>query len=144
MSKSLTPFKKEESFLDWPRAFARSRCIATTVLLHNSSKLSTRNCKSGFPFHPFMLLVWAAWAPTHTKHTVFCLVFSPVLPHAVATVSDLPKVCYVSYILRLGNGMSALHCQRHHLRLLCDAGIFISSCSFALKSVRLCVIKEQI
>ena len=55
-----------------------------------------------------------------------------------------PKSSYFSCILRFGNGTLALQCQRHHLRLLCDSSIVISSCSFALKSVRLCVIKEQI
>lgn len=104
----------------------------------DTTKLSSRNRKSGSSDS----VPSSSLSGLH-EHYVFCWAFIPGQPRVVATAPNLPQVCYVSYILRLGNRMSVLQCQRHHPRLLCDSSIFISSCSFALKSVRLCVIKEQ-
>lgn len=103
--------------------------------LCNTTKLSPKIVSQGVPilsFHAPCLGCMKSYT-----HKTYC--------HELLLLHQIyPKCSYVSYILRLGDKMSILQCQRHHLRLLCDSSVFISSCSFALKSLRLFVIKEQI
>lgn len=110
-----------------------SEALLPLYFLCNTTKLSPEN--QGVPILPYH--VPRLGCMEFYTHKTYCHV--QLLLHQI-----YPKSSYVSCILRLGDKMSILQCQRHHLKLLCDSSIFISSCSFALKSLRFLRNKEQI
>lgn len=138
MLRVLIPLKREESFLVWQRTFPASEAFPPCFFLCDTTKLSLRNRKSGVPIPSLSCSwVWVAWT--------LCLllgIYSRIATGLLLLHQICPNSVMSHIIWRLGNRMSVFQCQRHHLRLLCDSSIFILL--FCLKSVRLCVIKEQI
>lgn len=93
IGKGFNPPSKErvQSLLAWNELCYGSEALLPQYFLYTTTQVSAKTSQ-GVSFYPFMLFVWTIWAPIHTKHTVLCLEFSPVLSQAIATALDLPKV----------------------------------------------------